>query len=357
MDHAHELVGRAVVGEEEDGRVGLRHRPSWLERSVAAATASMNADRTALNSRVRSAAAVVPPGEVTAARSSRGVLAGLGHHPGRAEHGAHHQAAAHLPGEAGGHPAVDHGLGHQEDVGRARARDTGHRVEVALGQPDHRAHRPEDPLGPVEVGGGGLAPSGDGGHPRPDQGRGVGHGPDHHVPRAEGRLQPGRRQAGHDREHPADPDGGQGAQHRLGHVRLDGQDGAVGLDGDLHDLEPGVGLGQARRAGSGRDRSPPGRQPGPSRPAIRPVSRAEPIFPPPTTRSFGCHRARRYQWTDRPPAPFAGIAAADVGSAQVRAGLRPTAPVGTVGGGGTGPRSRWTWPSGSTRRCRPARPP
>ena len=96
MDHADELVGRPVVGEEVDsagaGRPpltavgtartqGRRHatarrpagqRPSWRERSVAAATASMNADRTALNSRVRTAAAVVPPGRGHRGPSSPG---------------------------------------------------------------------------------------------------------------------------------------------------------------------------------------------------------------------------------------------------------------------------------------------
>ena len=51
VDHADELVGRAVVGEEEDRRKRPGRCPNCLERSVAAATASMNADRTALNSR------------------------------------------------------------------------------------------------------------------------------------------------------------------------------------------------------------------------------------------------------------------------------------------------------------------
>ena len=104
---------------------------------MAAATASMNDDRTALSSRVRSAAAVVPPGEVTASAELGGLLPGLGHHPGGAEHGLHHQPAADLAGQAGGHPRLDHRLGDQEDVGRPRSGDAGHRVEVALGQPDH----------------------------------------------------------------------------------------------------------------------------------------------------------------------------------------------------------------------------
>ena len=62
-----------------------------------------------------------------------------------------------------------------------------------------------------------------------------------------------------------------------------------------------MGLGQTRRwAGSGSltARSPTGAQPA----AIRPVSRAEPIFPPPTTSSFGA-MPERYQRPDRPPGP------------------------------------------------------
>src|SRR5436309_3066401 len=42
--------------------------PNSLDRFVAAVTASRNAERTALASRAASPAAVVPPGEVTAAR-------------------------------------------------------------------------------------------------------------------------------------------------------------------------------------------------------------------------------------------------------------------------------------------------
>src|ERR1019366_4430832 len=47
-------------------------RPNWRLRSAAAATASRNAARTARPSSTRSPAAVVPPGDVTWARSSSG---------------------------------------------------------------------------------------------------------------------------------------------------------------------------------------------------------------------------------------------------------------------------------------------
>ena len=107
------------------------------------------------------------------------------------------------------------------------------------------------------------------------------------TPRSEGGLEAGRREAGHDREDPGDPDGGQGAQDRLGHVGLHGQQGAVGGDRGVHHRQAGMGLGQPLaldRVGiAHRQVARPGAQPA----AIRPVSRAEPIFPPPTTSSFG----------------------------------------------------------------------
>ena len=71
VQDADELVVEPEVGREERSRRG--HRPSWRDRSVALATASRNADRTARASSARSPAAVVPPGDVTWARSDSGV--------------------------------------------------------------------------------------------------------------------------------------------------------------------------------------------------------------------------------------------------------------------------------------------
>src|SRR5690606_21395206 len=92
VDDADELVRAPVVGEERDrvvserhgaptvppdarpggAGVGNRQPPSSRERAAAAATASMSAARTARSSSTRTPAAVVPPGEVTAARSASG---------------------------------------------------------------------------------------------------------------------------------------------------------------------------------------------------------------------------------------------------------------------------------------------
>ncbi len=341
-----------MAGAGGTGQAGRGHRPSCLERSVAAATASMNADRTALNSRVRNAAAVVPPGEVTAARSSPGSSPGLRHHPGRAEHGVHHQSLAHVAGEAGGHPALDHGLGHQVDVGRARTGHPGHRVEVALGQPDHRPHRSEDPLGPVEIGRRRRAAAGDGGHPAPDQRGGVGHRSHHHSG-PEGGLEAGRRESGHDRQDPVDPDGGQGAEHRLGQVGLHGQQSAVGGDRGVHHRQTGMGTGQTLaldRVGIAhrqiRNRRPArGDQAG---------QQGRTHLPAPDHQQFRRHGLRRYQRPDRPPRPLIGIRRC---APRQLVGLNPMPCASTAGAAGTGPRSRAPWPSGSTRRCRPARPP
>ena len=77
----------------------------------------------------RSPAAVVPPGEVTAARSSAGRVAGLGEQPGRAEQGLDGERLGHVAGQADEHAGVDERLGHEEHVGRTRARQPGDRVE------------------------------------------------------------------------------------------------------------------------------------------------------------------------------------------------------------------------------------
>jgi hypothetical protein len=78
---SHPYAGGTQVPLEPDqatpggarGRPGRGQAPSSRERSVAAVTASKNAARTPRRSSSRSPAAVVPPGEVTAARSPVGV--------------------------------------------------------------------------------------------------------------------------------------------------------------------------------------------------------------------------------------------------------------------------------------------
>jgi len=64
------------------------------------------------------------------------------------------------------------------------------RVEMALGEPHHCAHRSEDSLRPVEVGGEGLRAAGEGGHTRLDERGGVGMATHHDGPGRQDRLEP-----------------------------------------------------------------------------------------------------------------------------------------------------------------------
>ena len=64
--------GRRLTGRGSRGSTRQLRPPSSRDRSVAASTAARNAARTPCSSRTCSPAAVVPPGDVTAARSASG---------------------------------------------------------------------------------------------------------------------------------------------------------------------------------------------------------------------------------------------------------------------------------------------
>ena len=71
------------------------------------------------------------PGTSRLARNALGLPPGLGEQARPSPHCLDHQRAAHVTGEAHLHARLDERLGHQEEVGRARAREPGDRVERA----------------------------------------------------------------------------------------------------------------------------------------------------------------------------------------------------------------------------------
>ena len=99
----------------------VERSPSSRLRCVAAITASSSAERSPCSSSTRSPAAVVPPGEVTIARSC-GRVAALGEQRGRADEQLRDQRLGDRPGQPGEHAGVDQRLGDQEQVGRAATR-------------------------------------------------------------------------------------------------------------------------------------------------------------------------------------------------------------------------------------------
>ena len=300
VHHAGELVlrcrsrrgrRRCGTGSLVMGTVAQRCR--LRDRSVAAATASMKAERTARASSARMPAAVVPAGEVTMARSASGSRPVSCKQGGRAQHRLDHERPAHLAGQAHLHARLDERLGDEEEVGRARPREPGDRIEQALGQADDRARRPTGrprprpgrarwrrtrptiavTPAPTRAGVLGMARTTAGSPPSAASRRGAGH-------------------AGHDGEQPAsrpvDPEGAAGRLRRVG----------------LH-RQHGAARSARRRRRAARARAPP-RRAGPgysaasssrrsatgsttvtsSTPAhperSSPPSRAPPIFPPPT---------------------------------------------------------------------------
>ena len=106
-----------------------------------------------------------------------GVLARLCQQLGGAAHGLDHERPAHLTRQAHLHARLHEGLGDQEEVGRARAREAGHRIEQALGQAHHRPDGREHVLGPGQIVRGGEGPPGYGRHAGADESRRVGHRP------------------------------------------------------------------------------------------------------------------------------------------------------------------------------------
>ena len=135
-----------------------------VDRSVAAATASRKAERTPCCSSTRR-----PGGRGARRRGDRrpqrlGTVVALREEGGGAEEGLDRQRLADVARQPGQHPGLDEGLRHQEDVGRAGARQAGDGVEQRLLDPHDGAHRAEERLGPrqVVVGGGGAGGDGRG---------------------------------------------------------------------------------------------------------------------------------------------------------------------------------------------------
>ena len=91
-----------------------------------------------------------PPGEVTWARSSSGDSP-VGEQRRRSLEGPHDELARDVARESLVHAGLDERLDDQVEVRGHRARQAGHRVDVALGDAHDRAHGAEDRLGPVEV--------------------------------------------------------------------------------------------------------------------------------------------------------------------------------------------------------------
>ena len=142
---------RAAASASGLRRGSLTGAPSSRDRRVAALTASRIAARSRATSSSRRPAAVVPPGDVTAARSASGPVVALREQRGRAEQRLHDELLGDVAREPDEHAGFDHRLGDEEDVRRARARQTGDRVERRLADAHDDADRAEQPLGEIEV--------------------------------------------------------------------------------------------------------------------------------------------------------------------------------------------------------------
>ena len=110
---------RASAGVATNGACGSRFVPARSNVSSRPSTASRNAARTPCASSTASPAAVVPPGEVTAARSDSGVVVAVAEQGRRAEQRLAHQLLAGVARQPDEHARFDHRLG---DAG-TRTRD------------------------------------------------------------------------------------------------------------------------------------------------------------------------------------------------------------------------------------------
>ena len=156
--------------------------PSSRERSVAAVTASRSAPRIEPCSSARSPAAVVPPGDVTAARSASGPSSLSTSSAPAPRIVCCDERRRDVARQAVQHAAFDERLGQQEHVGRPRAREARDRVEHLLGHADHDADRAEQPLGLLEVRLGRVRAGRDRRRAPADQRGRVRHRPDHRAP-------------------------------------------------------------------------------------------------------------------------------------------------------------------------------
>ena len=347
---ADELVRVSVVGQERDGP-GRRHvddgsgapppppgragycSPSSRDRRVAALTASSTAARIAPASSARNPAAVVPPGEVTAARSCSAVSP---------ESVSITPAPRIVPCTERGrdvarqtveHAGLDHRLGEQEHVGGPRAGEPGHRVERRLGHLDHRADRAEQPRGAVSTCASvACVPARDRGHALTDQRRCVRHRPDDRPPRDRGLDRSAIGDARRDREH-------EGVGVERGRRRVEHGGDVGGLHRDDHDVRvrrppTGRSARSAPRAGATRSRGA-----GPRRSRRRRASR---------------RRARRRAGRRRAPRPCGRPRAPRCDPSRRRLlarGARRAAHSGTR----EGPRNPWPAPHFPERsgRCTP----
>ncbi len=134
---------------------GLRQpAPSSRDRAVAALTASRIAARRPCASSSRSPAAVVPPGDVTAARNASGPAGPCASNVAEPSSVCTTKLARDVARQADEHARFDHRFRHEEDVRRTGSRQAGDRVEHRLGDAHHDADRAEQSFGEVEVLGG-----------------------------------------------------------------------------------------------------------------------------------------------------------------------------------------------------------
>ena len=228
--------------------------PSSTVRRNAAQTASDRTVRSRPDSSSWSAAALVPPGEVTMFRSCGRVHARLLREERAALERLDHQVVGDVAREAEVDRRVDQRLHHQEDVGRAGARDRGgHRDEPLVVDLDLRAERARG-ASPAcsRCVRGGLGRRVPDGHAAPELGGRVGHAPDH-LAMAEVADQRARRRAGEDADHELArlestsnlaPDPGQ----HLGLDREQDDVGALDRRGVRVDRADAVGARRAPRA-------------------------------------------------------------------------------------------------------------
>ena len=140
---AGRLLARLVRGLEDAQLDGVAHgspAASSRERTIAAWIALRNAARTPACSSSWRARIVVPPGEVTISRSSTGCI-----FSSRSSFAVPNivcttrsvEISRESPSRM---PGLDHRLGEEREVGRARAGDGGDGVHVGLRDADDAAH-------------------------------------------------------------------------------------------------------------------------------------------------------------------------------------------------------------------------
>ena len=191
---------------------------------------------------------------------------------GRAEHRLNHQRCRDLARQTQQDAGLDHGLGQQGEVGRARARDGGDRVEVILRHHDHPPDVAQDLGGELEMSLIGVATGRDPGHALVHHRRGVGHGADNGHRLGQPRLDKACGDCGHDRQQCllGMKIGRDGRQQSIDVLRLDGRhhhlgsrDGGAVVEGDVHPVGGAEVLQTLLGAGRHGDlggRSPPGRE-------------------------------------------------------------------------------------------------